>query len=44
MYSLRWQIEQFFKELKSTLGIDHYHLQKFECVEAWVELALTTFL
>lgn len=44
MYSLRWQIEQFFKELKSTLGFDHYRFQKFECVEAWVELALTTFL
>ena len=44
LYSLRWQIELFFKELKSTLGFHQYRFQRFECVEAWVELALTTFL
>jgi hypothetical protein len=44
LYSLRWQIELFFKELKSTLGFDHYQFQKFEAVEGWLELALTTFL
>jgi hypothetical protein len=44
MYSLRWQIELFFKELKSTLGMDQYRFQRFECVAAWVELALTTVL
>ncbi len=44
LYSLRWQIELFFKELKSTLGFHQYQFQKFEPVEGWMELALTTFL
>lgn len=44
LYSLRWQVELFFKELKSTLGFHQYRFQHFECVEAWVEMALTTFL
>ena len=44
LYSLRWQIELFFKELESTLGFHQYQFQKFEPVEAWAELALTTFM
>ena len=44
LYSLRWQIELFFKELKSTLGFHQYQFQNFEAVEGWSELALTTFL
>ena len=44
LYSLRWQIELFFKELKSTLGFHQYRFVEFEPVEAWVELALTTFM
>jgi len=44
LYSLRWQIELFFKELKSTLGFHQYGFRDFEAVEGWVELALTTFL
>ena len=44
LYSLRWQIELFFKELKWTLGFHQYQFQKFEPVEAWAELALTTFM
>ena len=44
LYSLRWQIELFFKELKSTLGFHQYQFQKFEPVQAWAELALTTFM
>ena len=44
LYSLRWQIELFFKELKSTLGFNQYQFQKFGPVEAWVELALTAFM
>jgi len=44
LYDLRWQIELFFKELKSTLGFDQYRFRRFEKVEAWVELVLTTFL
>jgi len=41
---LRWQIELFFKELKSTLGFHQYQFQKFAAVEGWTELALATFL
>ena len=44
LYSLRWQIELFFKELKSTLGFHQYQFQKFGPVEAWVELVLTAFM
>lgn len=44
LYSLRWQIELFFKELKSTLGFDQYRFQDFRAVEAWVAMALTTVL
>lgn len=44
LYSLRWQIELFFKELKSTLGFNQYQFQRFEPVEGWVELALATFM
>jgi Transposase DDE domain len=44
LYSLRWQIELFFKELKSTLGFHQYQFQAFEPVEGWAALALTTFM
>jgi hypothetical protein len=44
LYSCRWQIELFFKELKSRLGFDQYRLRRFEAVRGWVELALTTVL
>ena len=44
LYSLRWQIELFFKELKSTLGFDHYSFKRFEAVLGWTEAAITTFL
>lgn len=44
LYALRWQIELFFKELKSTLGFDQYRFRRFEAVEGWVELALVTFV
>jgi hypothetical protein len=44
LYSLRWQIELFFKELKSTLGFHQYQFQKFQPVEGWVQLALTAFM
>ncbi len=44
LYSLRWQIELFFKELKSTLGFSNYSFQCFEAVKAWVEIAITTVL
>jgi hypothetical protein len=44
LYDLRWQIELFFKELKSTLGFDQYRFRQFERVESWLELVLVTFL
>lgn len=44
LYTLRWQIELFFKELKSRLGFDQYRFQSFSEVEGWVTLALTTVL
>jgi hypothetical protein len=44
LYSLRWQIELFFKELKSSLGFHQYQFRDFQCVENWCELTLTTFL
>lgn len=44
LYSLRWQIELFFKELKSTLGFSQYSFQDFRAVQAWVEIAITTVL
>jgi len=44
LYSLRWQIELFFKELKSTLGFSQYSFQRFESVNAWAEIAMTTVL
>ena len=44
LYQLRWQIELFFKELKSTLGLHHYCFKKFEKAETWVTLCLVTFV
>ncbi len=35
LYSLRWQIELFFKELKSTLGLAQYSFKDFRAVETW---------
>lgn len=44
LYHLRWQIELFFKEMKSTLGLTRYRFRQFERVERWVEMALVAFL
>jgi hypothetical protein len=44
LYNLRWQIELFFKELKSTLGFDQYRFRRFDQVEGWLEMTLVTFL
>ena len=44
IYSLRWQVELFFKELKSSLGFARYRFKRFDAVEAWVSLVITTFL
>ena len=44
LYSLRWQIELFFKELKSTLEFSQYQFQRFEAVNAWAEIIIATVL
>lgn len=44
LYSLRWQIELFFKELKSALGFDQYSFKDFRSVETWTEMAIITVL
>jgi Transposase DDE domain len=43
-YGLRWQIELFFKELKSTLGFHQYRFRHFERVEGWDEVIQVTYL
>ncbi len=42
-YSLRWQIELFFKECKGTLGLDRYRCRDFTKVENWVQACLVAF-
>lgn len=43
-YSLRWQIEVFFREMKSNLGMCQYDLpSQFERVEGWVNVAMAAF-
>jgi hypothetical protein len=44
LYSIRWQIELFFKELKSKLGFAQYRFERFAAVEGWVQTAITTVL
>ena len=43
-YDLRWQIELFFKELKSTLGMHRYRFRQFVKVENWVQVCLVAFV
>jgi len=43
-YEVRWQIEVFFRELKSRMQFGGYVLMKFEAVERYLDLLLTGFL
>lgn len=43
LYDLRWQIELFFKELKSFLGLARYRVSDFRSVEGWVSLVVLAF-
>ena len=43
-YSLRWQVELFFKECKGTLGLDRYRFRRFAKVENWVQACLVAFV
>jgi len=42
-FALRWQIELFFKEMKSELGMCQYKLGLFARVVAWVNLSVVSF-
>ena len=42
-YALRWQIEQFFKEMKSELGMCQYKTKDFARVVGWVNLCVLSF-
>ena len=44
LYCVRWQIELFFKELKSILGMHQYKFKRFEAVEGWMDVVLITFV
>lgn len=44
LYCLRWQIELFFKELKSILGMHQYQFKRFDAVEGWIQAVLITFV
>jgi Transposase DDE domain len=43
-YAVRWQIEQFFKEMKSDLGMSRYRLREFKEVEGWVQVCCIAFV
>jgi hypothetical protein len=43
VYGLRWQIELFFKEIKSSLGFSQYRFRSFEKIESWASLCLAAF-
>jgi hypothetical protein len=43
-YELRWQVELFFRELKSRMQFECYVLMKFTCVERYLDLLLIGFL
>jgi hypothetical protein len=42
-YAARWQVELFFKEMKSDLGLDRYRVRDFEEVEGWVQACAVAF-
>jgi hypothetical protein len=44
IYALRWQIELFFKELKSTLGLADCPCRYFREVQGWVNGCLLAFM
>jgi hypothetical protein len=42
-YATRWQIELFFKEMKSDLGLGNYRVRDFTEVEGWVQACGVAF-
>jgi len=43
-YELRWQVEIYFKEIKSELGPQHYQGTDFEAFEKQIDFTLLAFL
>jgi hypothetical protein len=43
-YAVRWQIEVFFKEMKSDLGLSNYRVRDFEEVQGWVQVCCIAFV
>ncbi|OGF59090.1 MAG: hypothetical protein A2Y62_18145 [Candidatus Fischerbacteria bacterium RBG_13_37_8] len=43
-YELRWQIEIFFREIKSSIGMCHYRGTSFEAFEKYIDMILLSFL
>ena len=43
-YEIRWQVELFFRELKSRMQFERYVLMKFEAVERYLDLLLMGLL
>jgi hypothetical protein len=43
-YAVRWQIELFFKEMKSELGLSSYRMRDFGQIKAWVQVCCITFV
>jgi hypothetical protein len=44
LYELRWEIELYFKELKSYLHFSDYDFEDFKASERWVDIVVITFL
>lgn len=44
LYELRWEIELYFKELKSYLHFSDYDFEDFKASERWVDIVSITFL
>ena len=44
LYELRWQIELFFRELKSNLGLGDFQGTDFQAFERYVDLVLLSFM
>ena len=44
LYDRRWQIELFFKELKSTLGFARHRFRTFDKVAGWTQACLVAFV